>query len=318
MLFKQTKDQKLKKIIHWVREQKVNVPVIPKEFEKITRLDLGLKGLSKLPKEIDCLDNIEELNLSYNKLKALPKEFESLTNLRILNLGYNNLSEFPKQILSMSKLEFLNLEANHIKKIPPEIAKFKELCNLNLFANQIAELPEEFCSLSKLTRLNLALNLLPKLPKSFEYLTSLNEIELWLNKFELIPDVISKLPNLTDMYASFDTEKMNKALVMAVFADNITLAEKLIFYGADVNYEFEGFGSQLFTTPLFEVKSVEMTKLLISKGADINHQREIVKHVISRTGEEEIRNSGKYETFLTINHNEKIAKFLKSQNLIPQ
>jgi ankyrin repeat protein len=162
----------------------------------------------------------------------------------------------------------------------------------------------------------MALNLLSKLPDEFANLINIKELELWLNKFELIPKVVSNLPNLTDLYNSFDTEKLNKALIMAVFSNNLHLTEKLIFHGADVNFKLKEFRSQMFTTPLFEVKSTEMIDLLLKNGADPNLKREVVKYVFVN-GQEEIRKTGKFETFLTIRFPEKLDKYIKSLNITP-
>jgi Leucine-rich repeat (LRR) protein len=315
MFFSTSNEQKIKKIITWVRSLKINISLNPEEVKNITRLDLSCKGIRKLPPEIYFLENLTELNLSNNNLNKLPKEFTSLANLRSLNLGYNLFNSIPDIVLQLSNIEVLNIEANLIKTIPSSISNLTNLSTLNLFANQISKVPEELCALRKLSRLNMALNQLSKLPASFENLTNIVELELWLNKFELIPDVVSKLPHLPDAYNSFDTDKLNKALVMAVFSNNLSLAEKLIFNGADVNYELEEFGSGLSTTPLFEVKSIEMIKFLLDKGANPHLKREIIKHVVSKNGEEEVRKTGKYETFLTGKFPIKIAKYIKSLNI---
>jgi hypothetical protein len=119
------------------------------------------------------------------------------------------------------------------------------------------------------------------------------------------------------LYDSFDAEKLNKALIRAVFANNKVLAEKLIFYGADVNYKLEEFGSHLFTTPLFEAKSLPLVKLLINKGANPYLKREIVKTVLTKNGEE-VRSTGRFETFLTKNHAKEIAIYLQTTNLPPE
>lgn len=315
MLFSKSKDQQLRKVITWIRSFKINIPLQGDEINTIRKLDLSFKNISKLPPEIGCLENLTEINLSYNNLKSLPKELKHISNLHLLNLGYNQFTVIPDAIFSLSNLEFLNLEANMIKEIPSAIGKLNKLTYLNLFANQVSELPSDFYHLSSLRHLNMALNQLSKLPEDFVKLKDIVELELWLNKFDLIPDVLSRLPKLLDLYNSFDTDKLNKALVMAVFANNYQLVQKLIFHGADVNYEMEGFGSQLFTTPLFEAKSIEIIKLLINNGADPNLKREIVKHVVSKNGEEEIRKTGKYETFLTMRLPDNIAKYINTLNL---
>jgi hypothetical protein len=172
-------------------------------------------------------------------------------------------------------------------------------------------LPNEFGSLSHLVKLNLALNQLASLPHSFSKLYNIVELELWLNRFELIPDVISQLPNLKDLYNVVDPDRLNKTLVWSVIGDNTYLAEKLLYYGADVNYEYEECANHLFTTPLFEANSIDMINLLLQKGADPELKREIIKHVYTKAGEE-VRPTGEYETFLTKKHPKEIQKFIKA------
>ena len=317
MFFSKSAEQKLKDIVTWARSLKINLPAKADDVKNITRLDLRFKDISKLPEEIGCLENLTELNLSNNKLKQLPKALKQLQNLHSLNLGYNNFTEIPDSICHLTQLEVLNMQANMIKSIPTAIENLSNLSTLNLFANQISVLPIEFCSLHKLSRLNMALNKLSKLPDKFENLVNIVELELWLNKFELIPDVVSKLPQLKDLYNSFDTEKLNKALIMAVLSNNFLLAEKLVFYGANVNFKMENFGSQLFTTPLFEAKSVEMMDLLLKNGADPYLEREIIKYVQSKDGEQQIKSSGRFESVLTIEHSANITNYLKKLNIQP-
>jgi hypothetical protein len=157
----------------------------------------------------------------------------------------------------------------------------------------------------------LALNLLSALPHSFSKLYNIVELELWLNKFDLIPEVISQLPNLRDLYNVVDPDRLNKTLIWAVIGDNTYLADKLIFYGADVNYEAEECSNHLFTTPLFEANSIDMINLLLQKGANPELKREIVKHVFTKDGKEQVRPTGEYETFLTKKHPKEIQKFIK-------
>lgn len=317
MLFSKSPEKKLKKIIAWIRSLKINVSLNTDEIKNLTKLDLSFRGITKLPEEIGMLENLTDLNLSNNNLQKLPKELAKISNLRSLNLGYNLFTSLPDVVVHLRQLEILNFEANRIKTIPASLGNLSNLKSLNLFANQISVLPQEFCMLGNLRNLNMALNQLSKLPANFDNLQNVAELELWLNKFELIPDVVSKLPKLGDLYNSFDTDKLNKALIRAVFSNNLQLAEKLIFHGADVNYKLNGFRSQLFTTPLFEVKSPEMIDLLLKNGADPNLKRELIKYVFSKNGNEEIRKTGKFETFLNVRFPEKLEKYIKSLHLIP-
>ncbi len=317
MLFSKSPEQKLKVIIYWLRGLRINVPLDPSEALNITKLDLSFRGITQLPEEIGCLVNLKEINLSNNNLTKLPKALTKIVNLELLNLGYNLFTAIPEPIFQIRKLEILNLEANMIKSIPSAIGNLTNLTDLNLFANQIEIMPREVCNLLNIKRLNMALNKLAKLPDEFENLVNILELELWLNKFELIPKVVSKLPKIKDMYNSFDTEKLNKALIMAVFSNNVQLSERLIFQGSNVNFILKSFRSQLFTTPLFEVKSIEMIDLLLKNGADPNLKREIIKYVSTKNGDEEIRKTGKFETFLTIKYPEKIDNYIKSLKIVP-
>ncbi len=317
MFFSKSPEQNQKKIIAWLRGMKINVPTDATGISNITRLDLSFRGIAKIPREIGCcLKNLSELNLSNNRLTDLPKELAKISKLKLLNLGYNLFNAIPETIFQLHQLETLNMEANLIRVIPSAIGNLTNLTDLNLFANQIAVFPTEICSLKSMLRINMALNLLSKLPDEFANLINIVELELWLNKFELIPKVVSSLPNLTDLYNSFDTEKLNKALIMAVFSNNLHLAEKLIFHGADVNFKLKKFRSQLFTTPLLEVKSTEMIDLLLKNNADPNLKRELVKYVFLN-GQEEIRKTGKFETFLTFKFPGKLDAYIKSLNITP-
>jgi hypothetical protein len=305
----------IKKTIRWAKELRISLPVNIPDYKRISKLDLSFKGINKVPEFITSLSGLTEINLSYNYITKLSSEFKEFKNLRVLDLGYNRFTEIPSCVYNLSKLEVLNFEANMLKKVPGDLSILNGLRDLNLFANQITELPPEITSLENLTRLNLAVNQLNKLPDNFEKLYNIEVLELWLNKFDLIPKAVSKLPKLHDLYDSFDSDKINKALIRAVFANNVYLAGKLIFNGADVNYKMEGFGSYLFTTPLFEARSADMVELLLKKGANPYLKRELIKTVLNKSGEEEIKPSGKFETFLTKKQSPEIENFLKKAKI---
>lgn len=311
MFFSNTPEKRKKDLSQWAKKYKVEALSDYSSIDQVSRLDLSFRQIDKLPKQIDALQNLEILNLSYNKLAELPWEFRNLKKLKNLNLSFNRFAEIPGVVCQLENLETLKVEANQLKKVNSGIGNLKKLKDLNLFANQILELPGEIGSLSHLSRLNLAINQLSSLPASFAKLYNVITLELWLNKFDLIPEVISKLPNLKDLYNVVDPERLNKTLIWAVIGDNTYLADKLIFNGADVNYQQEDCSNHLFTTPLFEAKSFDMITLLLAMGADPDLKREIVKHVHTKDGEE-VRSTGKFESFFTKDHPKEVQKFIKA------
>ncbi len=309
--FKNKTEKRKNELLKWARINKIESIRDDIEVTKVTRLYITDKRINKIPKEIDCLHNLEILDLSHNQLTELPKEIKNLKNLKYLNLSFNQFKEIPEEIFSLTNIEVLRLEGNLIKKIPDGLTNLTSLRELNLMGNQISSLPEKFGSLSQLTKLNLAINQLTELPESFSNLSQIQSLELWLNKFNDIPEVIKKLPNLKDFSNVVDPERLNKTLIWAVINDNTRLVDKLIYHGADVNYKDTSVENQLFTTPLFEAKSLDMITLLLTMGADPFLDREIVKHVKTRKGEE-MKRTGKFESFITKQHPKEIEKFKKS------
>ena len=54
------------------------------------KLDLSLRGLTKIPENLD--PNITELYLSNNQISKI-ENLDKLTNLRVLYLGFNKISK---------------------------------------------------------------------------------------------------------------------------------------------------------------------------------------------------------------------------------
>lgn len=304
-------EKRKKEFIKWARINKIENIREDTDIENITRLHISNKRIDRLPREIDLLAKLEVLDLSHNSLAELPFELKHLKNLRHLYLSFNQLKEFQDVLFELSSLEVLNMEGNMLKKIPEKIIKLSQLRELNLMGNQIINLPQNFGSLSHLTKLNLAINQLTDLPESFSQLTQIQTLELWLNKFDTIPEVIKNLPNLKDFTNVVDPERLNKTLIWAVINDNTRLVDKLIYHGADVNYKDTSVDNQIFTTPLFEAKSLDMITLLLTMGADPFLEREIVKYVKTRNGVE-MKRTGMFESFINRQHPKEIEKFKKS------
>jgi hypothetical protein len=58
-----------------------------------------------------------------------------------------------------------------------------------------------------------------------------------------------------------------------------------------------------------------MVELLLKKGANPYLKRELIKTVLNKSGEEEIKPSGKFETFLTKKQSPEIENFLKKAKI---
>jgi Leucine-rich repeat (LRR) protein len=310
-MFVKTPEDRQKDLIKWAKKYEIDLPNKPEELQNVTILDIGRRGIERLPKEIDCLPNLEELFACNNLMSELPWEFAHLKKLRVLDLGFNKFFDITGVICQLPQLESLYLEGNCIKKLTHVIANLIALKELNLFFNQIAELPIEFCSLRHLAKLNLAANELQGLPDHFTKLYNLVELDLWMNKFDQVPDLIKEMPNVKKVNMEANMGIINHQLIIASMYNNVQLAERLVSVGADVNYKLEDFDPHPFTTPLFEAKSVDMVRLLLSNGADPNLQREAIKQgSIFGWGGGTVN-----ESFLTKKHSPEVTKFLKTLNL---
>jgi len=297
-----------KRLIAWGAKYKIESLKDEYALSNVTHLKINHKRLDKLPAYIDCAENIEVLDLRYNQLSDLPREIAGLKKLRELHLGFNQFRRIPPAVYTLSNLEVLTLEANEIDHIDEEIGNLQKLKDLNLMANQIRELPANIGNLKNLTRLNLAINQLTDLPAAFADLENLSMLELWLNQFSDMPEVVKQLPKLKNLHAVLDPEQLNKTLIWAVVGDNVHLADKLIARGADVNYKDRSSDSSIFTTPLFEAKSISMITLLLTMGADPFLEREIIKRIKTREGEV-VKMTGKFESFITMKHPKEIEKY---------
>jgi Leucine-rich repeat (LRR) protein len=313
-MFFNSPDFHKKNLLKWAKNHKIDFPSTPEELEKLQILDIRLKKISKLPKEINCLTGLVEINLEFNELNELPWEFAHLKKLKIINLGHNKFVDLPGVICHLPGVEVLNMESNSVKKITPVIGQLESLIELNFSFNHLNELPEEIGHLKHLVRLNLAANNISQLPLTMRKLYNLVEFKLWNNKIIELPDFIKELPNLKVIELVADSGKINQQLIAASINDDTLKAEMLINMGADVNYKWMNFGNLPFTTSLFEAHSIEMIQLLIKNGANPNIKRELPKPTTIKVWESEKSSIG-FETFLSKKHPVEIAKFLKTLNL---
>ncbi len=81
------------------------------DYEKIKELDLSWNRLTKVPKGLENLTQLEELWLYENQLTDV-KGLEKLTDLKELHLTNNQLTEVPKGLEKLTQLKGLILTNN--------------------------------------------------------------------------------------------------------------------------------------------------------------------------------------------------------------
>jgi internalin A len=162
----------------------------------LTKLDLRYNNLSRLPREIGQLTNLQSLYLWNNQLSSLPPEIGQLSKLRSLYLYKNQLSSLPPEIGQLSKLQSLDLSENQLSSLPPEIGRLSKLQSLHLSGNQLSSLPPEIGQLSKLQSLHLSSNKLSSLPPEIGQITNLQTFYLNGNQLSSLPAEIGLLTNL--------------------------------------------------------------------------------------------------------------------------
>lgn len=114
---------KLEKLINSLYSNDEDKPVTMKQIYMLKRSNLSRMNITKIPKEIDVLENMEWLFLNDNNIVEIPKEIGNMKNLEVLKLQNNQIKELPKELGKLKNLYLLDLGNNNIKYIPEEIEK---------------------------------------------------------------------------------------------------------------------------------------------------------------------------------------------------
>ena len=149
--------------------------------------------LTNLPPEIAELKNLQTLYLPGNQLRNLPPEITQLTDLQELYLSDNQLISFPENTGNLKNLQALDLSENRLTNLPPEIGKLKNLQTLKLSVNQLTYLPPEISGLRNLRTLDLDNNRLKNLPGEITELKDLQRLDAGKNQLSLLPPEIIEL-----------------------------------------------------------------------------------------------------------------------------
>ncbi|XP_066297267.1 malignant fibrous histiocytoma-amplified sequence 1 homolog [Branchiostoma lanceolatum] len=197
--------------------------VKPKEWDimgkkTLSTLDLSMKNLNQLPKELFELKELEALDLTGNRNIDVSNELIKLTNLKLLCLddcglktvpavvtkipqvktlilGKNKNITLPDEISTLISLTTLVLRDCNLDTLPPVVLKLSNLRELDLSDNPIS-LPDEMCRLSKLKVLKLDNCNLTTVPPAVLKLPQLEELDLSGNRRIHLPDELTGLTNI--------------------------------------------------------------------------------------------------------------------------
>ena len=155
-------------------------------YKSLNKLKMRGKTLSRIPKEVYFLTELEVLDMSpereaclYYKLTRLSPHIGQLVNLRVLMLDTNEIVELPDEICLLSKLERLSLSNNHFAELPQNFGRLKNLASLHLSNNDIAVFPVQICQLENLTFLDICNNHISGLPPQIRNMRRLETLLLF-------------------------------------------------------------------------------------------------------------------------------------------
>ncbi len=160
-----------------------------KRLKKLTIIHVGSNGLTKLPENINILNNVNTLNFGENHLSSVPASFAQLDSLEHLIFYRNDFDSIPQEILELKTLKELDFYYNHIKIIPEGIGNLTKLQQLFIAFNEIDRIPDTVFSLRFLKALYLHHNKLIIIPDAIVNMDELMYLDLGYNLIFDDPDM---------------------------------------------------------------------------------------------------------------------------------
>jgi len=183
------------------------IPCFIKRMKSLSDLNLNYNQLKKLSKcDIRKLKHIKNIHIGGNSLSKLPENIDDLEEVRTLNFGINNLSSLPMSFARLDSLEHLIFYRNNFDSIPAVIWELKSLKEMDFYHNQIKEIPEEIGRLKHLEQIFLAYNQISNIPDTLLSLKHLKALYLHHNDIVIIPLWVADLSELK--YLDFGFNKI--------------------------------------------------------------------------------------------------------------
>lgn len=174
----------------------------PKNYCKVSRVELDKLDLPEIPEKIYELINLRVLILSSNLLSTISNKICKLTKLEELYLNRNLITELPDEIGELTRLRKLILSENKIKRLP---ANFYNLTNLELFniiSNELEVISDDIFKMKNLDYLYLRCNKLKYISKE---VSKIKEVSIY-------PDSYDNMNNLAENCEYLRINKLKEPL----------------------------------------------------------------------------------------------------------
>lgn len=195
-----TKNKSL--IVLNLKENKLtDIPPAVKNCKRLYSLLLAANDLSQLSgSKFKRLRSVADLNLYKTNLTKVPRQISKMKQLEILDLYHNNLTELPLSIAKLSKLTQLAVAHNQISYLPSNLYKLKHLHTLYAHHNRLTRVPDKIEELPTLKILDLGYNWFNNFPAQVTKIQQLEELNLTSNNLTTFPDELLQLAKVKKLY----------------------------------------------------------------------------------------------------------------------